>query len=307
MFLPFVWPEAKIALYCEMLYKLAGLDSNFDPEFSPDHEGPAEAARLMIRCLPQSLLWEKADAGLSPTRFQADTFPEPMRGKISVIHDGIDADVVTPGRAQPLRTGAGYAFNPGNEVIIFVNRNLKPLRGYHRFIRALPKLQRRRPNAHAIVVGGTDVSYGKAPANGSWRDHFLAEVRGKIDLSRVYFVGKEPYGIYLNILRLSSAHIYLTYPFVASWSLAEALSMGVPVVASATEPVLEFVVDREDGLLVDFFDQAALVEWTCELLEDKALAKRLGQEAHRRIVADYDLKRVCLPRQLTWLDAVARG
>jgi glycosyltransferase involved in cell wall biosynthesis len=307
MFLPLVWPEAKLTLYCEMLYQAEGLDSNFDPEFPREHEGPAEAARLMLRCLPQSLLWDKAAAGLSPTRFQADTYPEPMRGKISVIHDGIDTDLVKPGPAQPMQTGGGHAFNPGDEIVTFINRNLEPLRGYHRFMRALPELQRRRPDAHFIVIGGNEVSYGKAPPSGTWKDHYLAEVRDQLDLTRVHFVGKVPYPVYLNILRMASAHIYLTYPFVASWSLAEALATGVPVVASNTEPVLEFVTDRENGLLVDFFDGEALVERTCELLEDRALASRLGAEARARIVANYDLKRVCLPRQLAWLDAVARG
>lgn len=307
MFLPHVWPKAKLALYCEMLYKTDGLDSNFDPEFPREHEGPAEAARLMIRCLPQSLLWNTAVAGLSPTVFQADTYPEPMRHKIRVIHDGIDTDLVQPGPAQQMQAGNGHIFNSGDEIITFINRNLEPLRGYHCFLRALPELQRLRPNAHTIIIGGNDVSYGKAPEHGSWKDHFLAEVRDELDLSRVHFVGKVPYGIYLNILRLSSAHIYLTYPFVASWSLAEALATGVPVIASATEPVLEFITDRENGLLVNFFDKAALVERTCEILEDRALAQRLGAEARTRIVANYDLKRVSLPQQLAWLDEVARG
>lgn len=307
MFLPLVWPEAKLALYCEMLYKTDGLDSNFDPEFPREHEGPAEAARLMLRCLPQSLLWDKAVAGLSPTAFQADTYPDPMRGKIRVIHDGIDTDVVKPGPAQQMQAGNGHVFNPGDEIVTFINRNLEPLRGYHRFMRALPELQRRRPNAHFIVIGGNDVSYGKAPDSGTWKDRFLNEVRDQLDLSRVHLVGKVPYGLYLNILRLASVHIYLTYPFVASWSLAEALASGVPVVASGTEPVREFVTDCENGLLVDFFDETGLVERTCTLLEDRALAGRLGAAARARAVAEYDLKRVCLPRQLAWIDDVARG
>lgn len=308
MFLPEVWPEAKLALYCEMLYRTDGLDSDFDPEFPRTEQGPVEAARLMLRCLPQRMLWDHAAAGLSPTHFQADTFPQPMRGKISVIHDGIDTDTVAPGPAQPMRTGAGHQFTPGDEIITFVNRNLEPLRGYHRFIRALPEIQRQRPGAHAIIVGGTGTSYGQAaPGGGSWRDHFLAEVKDRLDPSRVHFVGNVPYDIYRNILRLSSAHVYLTYPFVASWSLAEALATGVPVVASRTAPVEEFVTHGENGLLVDFFDQAALVAQTCAVLADRALAARLGQEARRRIVSDYDLKRVCLPRQLAWIDAVAHG
>lgn len=307
MFLPLVWPKAKLTLYCEMLYQVDGLDCNFDPEFPRDHEGPAEAARLMLRCLPQSLLWDKAVAGLSPTLFQADTYPEPIRSKISVIHDGIDTDVVKPGPAQQMQTGTRHVFNPGDEIITFINRNLEPLRGYHRFMRALPEIQRRRSNAHVIVIGGNDVSYGKKPDQGTWKDKFLNEVRGELDMSRVHFVGKVPYNLYLNILRLASVHVYLTYPFVASWSLAEALATGVPVVASSTTPVLEFVTDRENGLLVDFFDQSGLVDRTCELLEDRALAERLGAAARARAVAEYDLKRVCLPRQLAWIDDIARG
>ena len=307
MFLPFVWPEARIALYCEMMYRTEGLDGGFDPEFPSEHEGAAELARLMIRALPQRLMWDEAAAGMSPTQFQADTFPEPIRSKITVLHDGIDTDQVAPGPAQPMKTGQGHVFQPGDEVITFVNRNLEPLRGYHRFIRALPEIQRRRPKAHTILIGGDGVSYGKAPAAGSWKDRFLDEVEGRLDASRVHFVGNVPYGAYLNILRLSSVHVYLTYPFVASWSLAEALATGCAVVASDTAPVLEFVEDGANGLLVDFFDQDGLVEKTCALLEDRALATRLGAEARARMVAGYDLKRVCLPQQLAWLDSVAAG
>lgn len=307
MFLPLVWPQAKLALYCEMLYRSEGLDADFDPEFKADHRGPIEAARLMLRCLPQSLLWDKAAAGLSPTTFQANTYPEPMRHKIRVIHDGIDTDVVAPGPAQSMTTNTGHVFKQGDEVITFVNRNLEPLRGYHRFMRALPEIQRRRPNAHTILVGGDGVSYGKAPTQGSWRDHFLAEVRDQLDLSRVHFVGKVPYAIYLNILRLSSAHVYMTYPFVASWSLAEALAIGAPVIASATEPVLEFVTHRENGLLVDFFDETGLVEQIDIVLKDRTLAQQLGETARARIIEGYDLRRVCLPQQLAWIDSIAHG
>ena len=307
MFLPLVWPEAKLALFCEMLYNLDGLDGGFDPEFPSDHAGTVEEARLMLRCLPQSLLWDKAAAGISPTVFQADTFPQPMRDKITVIHDGIDTATVSPGAGQPMKTGRGHVFNPGDEIITFVNRNLEPLRGYHRFVRALPDILARRPNAHVILIGGGGVSYGKAHESGSWKDVFLNEVRDRVDMERIHFTGAVPYQAYLNILRLSSVHVYLTYPFVASWSLAEALATGCAVVASDTAPVLEFVEDGANGLLVDFFDGDALVEKTCAVLEDRGLAARLGAEARARMVAGYDLKRVCLPKQLAWIDAVAAG
>lgn len=305
MFLKEVWPDVPLALYCEMLYQAEGLDGGFDPEFPSRLDPVRERARLMIRCLPQRLLWDDAAAGLSPTHFQAATFPEPMRSKITVIHDGVDTTRVAPGPAQPMRTGRGHEFGPDDEVITFVNRNLEPLRGYHRFMRALPEILRRRPRAHVILVGGEGVSYGAAPESGTWRQRFLAEVQAELDVSRVHFVGQVPYDTYLNILRLSKLHVYLTYPFVASWSLLEAMAVGVPVLGSDTPPVLEFVTEGETGLLVDFFDTDGLVERACALLEDRVLAARLGRNAREKAVEGYDLATRCLPAQLAWLDGVA--
>lgn len=307
MFLKQVWPDARLTLYCEMMYRTEGLDSGFDPEFPGGLDAITEHARLIIRALPQTMLWEKAAAGICPTQFQANTFHEPMASKISVIHDGIDTAKVSPAPAQEMRDAHGNVFRPGDEIITFVNRNLEPMRGYHRFMRALPALLRRRPNAQVILVGGEDVSYGPRPAQGTWKQRFLDEVKDELDLSRVHFAGWVPYNIYLNMLRLSKLHVYLTYPFVASWSLLEAMAVGVPVLGSATGPVEEFITDGENGMLVDFFDGDALVDKACQLLEDRELAARLGAAARKHAVEKYDLATVCLPQQLAWLDAAARG
>lgn len=308
MFVPEVFPRAKLLLYCEMLYAAEGLDSNFDPEFVNRAEPVTDLARLKIRCLAQSILWEQAAGGMSPTQFQAATFPSPMREKISVIHDGIDTDVVAPATPQVIRTSTGVEMKPGDEVITFVNRNLEPLRGYHRFMRALPDLLRRRPKAQVIIVGGDGVSYGPGPkGGGSWKELFLNEVRDQLDLSRVHFAGSVRYGVFLNILRMSRLHIYLTYPFVASWSLLEAMALEAPVLANDVGSVTEFVRDGENGLLVDFFDGEALVEKACRLLADPELSRRLGRAARATVVDNYDLKRRCLPRQLAWLDDAVRG
>ena len=308
MFVPEVFPAAKLLLYCEMLYAVDGLDTNFDPEFPTRTDRALDLARLKIRCLAQSILWEQAAGGISPTQFQAITFPSPMREKIRVIHDGIDTDAVAPGPAQGMRTTVGVELRAGDEIITFVNRNLEPLRGYHRFMRALPELLRRRPQAQVIIVGGNDVSYGPKPeGGGTWKDKFLDEVRDRIDLDRVHFAGAVPYPTFLNILRMSRLHIYLTYPFVASWSLLEAMASAAPILANDVGSVTEFIRDGENGLLVDFFDGDGLVDKACRLLEDRALAARLGQAARATITDGYDLKRHCLPQQLAWIDDAVRG
>lgn len=307
IFLPEVWPDVPLGLYCEMMYRTTDCEYDFDPEFPFPLEPRLDRARLAVRSLSQSMLWPVATAGISATAFQASTYPEPMARKITVIHDGIDTDVVKPAHPQPITVDNGQTFNADSEIVTFVNRNLEPLRGYHRFMRALPELQRRRLNAHVFIVGGDGQSYGPAPASGTWKQQFLDEVKERIDMSRVHFVGNIPYETYLNLMRLSKLHVYLTYPFVASWSLAEAMALGVPIVANDVDPVLEFLTEGETGLLIDFFDGNALVDRACTLLEDRELARKLGSNARELIVRNYDLKTKCLPQQLAWVDALATG
>lgn len=196
---------------------------------------------------------------------------------------------------------------PGDEVITLVNRNLEPMRGYHRFMRALPALLSQRSSAHVVLIDGDEVSYGPRPSSGTWKQRFFDEVKADLDLSRVHFAGKVPYNVYLNILRLSSLHVCLTYSFVASWSLLETMAVGVLIVASDTAPVREFVSHGENGLLVDCFDGEGLVEAAVRLLADRALAARLGAAARARAVSDYDMTTRCLPQQRAWINAVVRG
>jgi glycosyltransferase involved in cell wall biosynthesis len=169
-------------------------------------------------------------------------------------------------------------------------------------MRALPEILRRRPNARIVIVGGDSVSYGAPPKEGSWRKIFLDEVRDKIDMGRVHFVGKIAYSNFIQLLQVSRVHVYLTYPFVLSWSLLEAMSMGCAILASNTEPVREVITHNKTGLLVDFFDQQGLVENLCSLLDDAEKRKQLGEAARKFVVENYDLKRICLPQQLAWIE-----
>lgn len=312
LFLKDVWPQARLGIYSEFYYRPEGADVGFDPEFPA--KDPGDVCRLRLKNLNNLLHFEVADAGISPTQWQASTFPEPFRQKITVVHDGIDTQAVVPHPAVrlALNTAAGpIELTRQDEVITFVNRNLEPYRGYHVFLRALPEILRRRPNARVLLVGGDDVSYGARPADGrKWKDIFASEVRPQIpeaDWARVHFLGNLPYQHFIPLLQLSTVHVYLTYPFVLSWSLLEAMSAGCAIVASNTAPLREAITEDETGRLVDFFDVPGLAQAVCALLDDPAARERLGRNARAFAQAHYDLRSVCLPRQLEWVRALAGG
>lgn len=311
LFLKDVWPNARLGIYCEFFYRHDGADVGFDPEFNPSQ--PADASRLKLKNLSNFLHFEMAEAGLSPTRWQADTFPDSFRQRITVVHDGIDTGQVRPDPAVRLSLSGDVSISREDEVITFFNRNLEPYRGYHIFMRALPELLRRRPKARVMIVGGHEVSYGSRPDEkrygaASWRDVFINEVRPQVpdaDWSRIHFLGRVPYPVLIGLMQASSVHVYLTYPFVLSWSLLEAMSAGCAVVASRTAPVMEAVSHEDTGWLVDFFDKSQLVDTTCALLEDPALRARLGARAREHACDVYDLNTRCLPGQLNWAEALA--
>ncbi len=306
LFLKDVWPKAKLGIYCEFFYHPQGADVGFDPEFPPKDVG--EVCRLRLKNLNNLLHFEVADAGISPTHWQASTFPEPFRGRITVVHDGIDTEAVAPNPAVSLTLNGNIVLTRQDEVITFVNRNLEPYRGYHIFMRALPGILKQRPNARVLIVGGDDVSYGARPEEGKkWKDIFAAEVRPQIsdaDWARVHFLGHIAYEHFIPLLQLSTVHVYLTYPFVLSWSLLEAMSVGCAIVASDTQPLLEAIKHDETGRLVNFFDVAALANEVCALLDDAQARARMGQNAREFAQANYDLKTVCLPRQLQWVQGL---
>ncbi|MEN8892831.1 glycosyltransferase [Planktotalea arctica] len=308
MFLKDVWPNAKMGLYCELYHLDSAETVNFDPEFeTKDLSG--NALRLRLRNLNNALHFDVGDAGISPTEFQAGTFPQPFRDKISVIHDGIDTELVKPKADAVLQVSATQSLTCADEVITFINRNLEPYRGYHVFMRALPKLLKARPNAQVVLLGGDEVSYGaKPPAGKTWKQIYIDEVRAQIsdeDWARVHFLGRVPYDVFLAMMQVSRLHIYLTYPFVLSWSLLEAMSAEAAILASDTAPVREAIRHEETGWLTDFFDADALVEKADAMLDDAQLRARLGKAAREFVLQTYDLKAHCLPRQLDWVTGLA--
>jgi glycosyltransferase involved in cell wall biosynthesis len=294
LFLKEVWPKSKMVIYCEFHYASQGSDVGFDPEFPPADRGTA--CRIRMKNVNNFLHFDVADGGISPTEWQKSTFPEPFRSKIDVVHDGIDTTVIMPNPAASLKLGDRLVTRD-DEIITFVNRNLEPYRGYHIFMRALPTILKARPNARVVIIGGDGVSYGAAaPSGQSWKQIYLDEVKDQLDLSRIHFVGNVSYQHFIPLLQLSRVHVYLTYPFVLSWSLLEAMACGCSIVASDTAPLKEAIVDGQTGRMVPFFEPQTLALNIIDLLEDEPQRLRLSTQARRFAVDHYDLKRVCLPK-----------
>lgn len=301
LFLKDVWPNARMGLYAEFYYQADKNDIGFDAEFSKPNI--SEPCRLRLKNASHDLQFALADALISPTEFQRSTFPKSLQQKITVVHDGIDTQLLQPNTNAELRLNSSVVLNRQSEIITFVNRNLEPMRGYHIFMRALPAILKARPNARVIIVGGDDVSYGSKPPEGTtWKKLFLDEVRGQLDMSRVHFVGKIAYPNFIKLLQISSVHVYLTYPFVLSWSLLEAMSIGCAIVASSTGPVNEVITHKETGNLVEFFDVEDFAVQVIHLLENPQEREYLGKAAREYAVANYDLQGICLPKQLEWVN-----
>lgn len=296
-----VWPAARHLAYAEFYYAPDGLDVGFDPEFSPPN--PDRPAIVIARQAHLAHAMAQADAAVAPTRFQAATFPPCFREAITVIHDGIDTARVAPDPKAELGLPDGRVLRVGDEVLSFVNRNIEPYRGAHIFLRALPEVLAARPEAQVVVLGGDEVSYGgRPPGGGGWRAHLLAELEGRLDLGRVHFMGRVPHATFLRLMQVTRVHAYLTYPFVLSWSLMEAMAAGAHVVASRTAPVEEVVEDGVNGTLVDFFDGPGWAAALIGALAEPTSYDPLRRAARARIVAEHDLSGVCLPRLIAFVE-----
>lgn len=306
LFLKEVWPRVPLLTYQEFFYNSRGFDYDFDPELQGEPHW-ADCSKIRMKTANQLMHLAASDWCVTPTEFQRNTFPLAWRNRISVIHDGIDTVKACPAKKpKSIILTDGTKLKPDMKIVTFVNRSLEPYRGCHTMIRSIPYLQKIVPDCRLVIVGNTSgVSYGSECQSGEWKDVFLSEIEGRYDPSRVHFIGNVRYEEFIPILQLSKAHVYLTYPFVLSWSLLEAMSCGCSVVGSDTPPVREVIEHGKNGLLTDFFNPEQLANSVAELLNNRSLAKKIGEAARETVLQRFQLQS-CVTRQLALINLVAK-
>jgi glycosyltransferase involved in cell wall biosynthesis len=283
-----VWPDVPMLGYFEFYYRIEGTDVGFDPEFPNE---VVDFPRIRAKNAINHLALNLGGHGQTPTEWQLSTYPEWAQKQITLLREGVNLDLckAKPQVRRRNLTIAGTTIRPSEKLITYVARDLEPYRGFPLIMRSLLHLFRARKDVRVVIVGGDGISYGSPPEKGTWRETILAELGNRLDTSRVTFTGKVDYNAYLSLLHRSDAHVYLTYPFVASWSLREAMAAGCAVIASDTQPVQEFVTHGENGLLTSFFDPKALARNIQRVLEDAPLARRLREGARRYAEANFSM------------------
>lgn len=295
-----VFPHVPLLGYFEFFYTLHGADVGFDPATPASMDsGP----RLRSKNIGNLIGLDACDLGQCPTAWQKSLYPSRYQSLLHVIHEGIDTRIVKPDPQAGFRIpGTTIDVAAGDEIVTYVGRNLEPYRGFPQFMRSIPSILSQQPHARILIVGGDEVSYGaRLPEGHNYRELLLSELGNSLDLSRVHFLGKVPYALFLKILQVSQVHVYLTYPFVLSWSMLEAMASGCVVVGSKTAPVEEVLRHGENGLLVDFFSPEQISDRVVGVLKEPRAYASMRNNARQTIMHEYDLYTICLPAQLQLL------
>ncbi len=299
LFVKDAFPETPLLCYFEWFYHARGTDADFDPA---DPLNLDDVARIRVKNAPILIDLYSCDRGLSPTQWQRSQLPLEFHSKISVLHDGVDTDYFQPNPGAKLVLPQ-LDLSHVEELVTYVGRGMEPYRGFPQFMEAVAYLQERRPQCHVVLVGSDRVCYGKSLPDGqSYKDWILEKV--PLDLSRIHFTGPLPYGQYRQVIQASSVHVYLTRPFVLSWSMLEAMSTGCLVLGSDTAPVTEVIQDGNNGLLVDFFSPQQIAERIAEVLDHPSRMAQLRAKARQTILDRFALADL-LPQHLQLIQAVA--
>jgi glycosyltransferase involved in cell wall biosynthesis len=302
MYMRDLFPQVPIMGYFEWFYHAHGTDADFEPaeKFTADDECRIRTKNMVIL---QDLY--TCDAGVSPTYWQHSQFPYEYRTKIRIIHDGVDTKLFRPEpNIKLVLPDCKLDLADAEEIVTYVGRGMEPYRGFPQFMEAVSLLLQRRPNCHVVIVGAERVAYGAAhPSGKSYKELMLKKF--PYDMKRLHFTGPLPYGQYRQVLQASSVHVYLTRPFVLSWSMLEAMSCGCTIVASDTPPVREVIRDGQNGLLVDFFAPQKLAERIEEALDDKERCAIFGANARESIKNNYDAERL-LPLHIQLMENIAQ-
>lgn len=294
-----IFPDAKMVSYFEWFYHAHGTDVDFD---SSEKCTIDDECRIRTKNMPILLDLYSCECGICPTNYQHRQFPAEFRDKIKVLHDGIDTDYYQPAKNKGLvLPNINLALSAEEEIITYVARGMEPYRGFPQFMEAVEILLQRRPKCHVVIVGADRVAYGKAAPNGKTYKALMLE-KLELDLSRVHFTGLLPAPLYRQVLQASSAHVYLTRPFVLSWSMLEAMSAGCVLVASNTQPVMEVLEDGVNGLFVDFFSPGKIADCVAEVLDNPEGMAVIRQKARETILEKYALKNI-LPLKIAMLNS----
>jgi glycosyltransferase involved in cell wall biosynthesis len=304
LFIKDVFPNAALIALYEFYFRPLEGDHGFDPLFPADLES---SLQLRVRNATLQLTLDRVDHVVAPTQWQASHLPAWCAPRVSIIHDGVDTDRCRPDPAAVFRHPRLLRpLTSADEVLTFVARNLEPYRGFHRFMQALPAILQARPSAQVVIAGGDGVSYGSAPSSGAcWREVMLREVGAQLDAGRVHFVGKLPYGQFVALMQVSTLHIYLTYPFVLSWSMLEAMACGALVLGSNTAPVAEVIEPGRTGLFTSFHDPVQIAHDAIAALRAREDYRAVRDAARELVAQRYDFDRVCGPAHIALVEQVA--
>lgn len=300
-----VWPDVPVIGFFEYFYNNEGGIVGFDPERPPSEESPfLNRARNVV---PLSS-FDSLDLGVVPTHWQKNTYPSYFHSKLYCCHDGIRTELLKPDPDVEISLGrVDRPLTRDDEIFTFMARNLERARGFHVLMRALPQIQAERPNARVLIIGGNGSSYGKkSPHPGGLRGEMEEELGTRVDWSRVHFLGNVPYNTYQKVIQISRCHLYLTMPFVLSWSCIEAMSMGATMVATDVAPVREAITHGKTGLLIDFHDPSHLAKQVVEVLANPEDYAHLGVAARKHAIKHYDFLTRCLPMHINRINSLVK-
>ena len=298
------FPDTPFIGYYEWYYSANSPETTFDGR----ERNELERAQLRIR--NSAILHDLAACrvGITPTNWQRSQFPTEFQPKLVQAHDGINTRYFTPepdGLLPPDKLDLpGTDLTGAKEIVTYCSRGLEPYRGFPQFYDALPAILDERPDCHVLIVGEDRVCYSpRLKDDDSYKKQAIE--RTKVDEKRVHFTGPLPYGVYKQVLLASSAHVYLTWPFVLSWSFLEAMSCGCLVIGSNTEPVREVLRHRENGLLTDFHSSKKIAKTVIFALKRQEKLNDLRKNARQTILDRYCLSK-CLPAHLSILADAAK-
>ena len=293
-----IFPKATFLGFFEWYYHAHGTDADFDPADPIDAD---TEAKIRVKNATMLLDLVSCDRGLCPTNWQKQQFPPEYHSKLTVRHDGVETRFFKPNPgAKLVLPSVNLDLSGAEEIVTYATRGMEPYRGFPQFMEAAALIQQRRPKAHIVVVGEDRVAYGKQLPDGQTYKQLMLE-KLDLDTSRIHFTGSLPYSQYLQVLQASSAHVYLTRPFVLSWSMIEAMSVGCAVIGSRTAPVQEVIQDGYNGLLVDFFSPEEIAQRVDEVLDHPDRLAALRTRARETVVQNYDLATL-LPLHIQWLE-----